>query len=77
MTESFQYVICNADSTPLYTFGDFTAGNGQVHECKDWAQLRDYATRNTACYRDSDDRIPLGEHFGYCDDGNDGVLELP
>ncbi|PWY87088.1 hypothetical protein BO94DRAFT_466059 [Aspergillus sclerotioniger CBS 115572] len=72
-----QYIICNADSTPLYSFGDFTAGDGQVHECKDWGQLRDYATRHTACYRDSDEPIPLWEHFGFCDDGNDGVNELP
>ncbi|KAL5343832.1 hypothetical protein BJX70DRAFT_351870 [Aspergillus crustosus] len=72
-----QYVICNADTTPLYTFGDFTAGDGQTHQCRDWSQLRDYATRHTACYRDSVEHIPLGEHFGFCDDGDDGVLELP
>ncbi|KAL4860739.1 hypothetical protein BDV12DRAFT_208887 [Aspergillus spectabilis] len=71
-----QYVICSADTTPLYTFGDFTAGDGQVHRCKNWSQLRDYATKHTACYRDSVGRIPLGEHFGFCDDGNDGVVEL-
>ncbi|OJJ07032.1 hypothetical protein ASPVEDRAFT_154956 [Aspergillus versicolor CBS 583.65] len=71
-----QYVTCNADTTPLYTFGDFTAGDGQTHQCKDWSQVRDYATRNTACYRDSVEHIPLGEHFGFCDDGGDGVIEL-
>ncbi|KAL4732861.1 hypothetical protein BDV11DRAFT_108919 [Aspergillus similis] len=69
-----QYVICNADSTPLYTFGDFTAGDGQVHQCKDWSQLREYATEHTACYKDSIEGIPLGDHFGFCDDGDDGVL---
>ncbi|KAL4935903.1 hypothetical protein BDV06DRAFT_217085 [Aspergillus oleicola] len=58
-----QYVICNADATPLYTFGDFTAGDGQSHLCKNWSQLRDYATNYTP-------------HFGYCDDGDDGVIEL-
>ncbi|KAJ9301008.1 hypothetical protein DTO217A2_7784 [Paecilomyces variotii] len=72
-----QYVQCNADNTPLYTFGDFTAGDGQVHKCKDWDQLRSFATQNTACYRDSVEAIPLGEHFGFCDDGNDGVIDLP
>ncbi|BCS28722.1 uncharacterized protein APUU_70292S [Aspergillus puulaauensis] len=71
-----QYVICNADTTPLYTFGDFTAGDGQMHQCKDWSQVREYATKNTACYRDSVEHIPLGEHFGFCDDGGDGVIEL-
>lgn len=71
-----QYVICNADTTPLYTFGDFTAGDGQMHQCKDWSQIREYATRNTACYRDSVEHIPLGEHFGFCDDGGDGVIGL-
>ncbi|GAD93057.1 hypothetical protein TRV_04086 [Paecilomyces variotii No. 5] len=72
-----QYVQCNADNTPLYTFGDFTAGDGQIHKCKDWNQLRDFATENTACYRDSAKAIPLGDHFGFCDDGNDGVIDLP
>lgn len=71
-----QYVVCNADTTPLYTFGDFTAGNGQVRQCKNWTQLRQYATENTACYRDSVKRIPLGEHFGHCDNGDDGIIEL-
>ncbi|KAB8259680.1 hypothetical protein BDV32DRAFT_56085 [Aspergillus pseudonomiae] len=71
-----QYVVCNADSTPLYTFGDFTAGDSQVHQCKPWAQLREYATKHTACYRDSVEKIPLGDHFGFCDDGDDGVIEL-
>ncbi|CAF9913893.1 hypothetical protein IMSHALPRED_001472 [Imshaugia aleurites] len=68
-----QSVMCNADNTPLYTFGDKTAGNGQLHRCRDWNELRDFATANTACYRDSVGDIPLGEHFGYCDDGVDGL----
>lgn len=70
-----KYVVCNADSTPLYTFGQFTAGDGQLHQCRSWSQLRDYATENTACFRDSVEGIPLGDHFGYCDDGDDGVID--
>lgn len=68
-----QSVMCNADNTPLYTFGDKTAGDGQLHRCRDWNELRDFATENTACYRDSVGDIPLGEHFGYCDEGVDGL----
>lgn len=71
-----QSVMCNADNTPLYTFGDKTAGDGQLHRCRDWNELRDFATENTACYRDSVGDIPLGEHFGYCDDGADGLTTL-
>ncbi|KAL8950912.1 MAG: hypothetical protein Q9222_003078 [Ikaeria aurantiellina] len=71
-----QSVQCNADNTPLYSFGDNTAGDGQLHKCRDWDQLREYATANTACYRDSIKGIPLGEHFGYCDNGSDGLLAL-
>ncbi|KAM0796195.1 hypothetical protein BDR22DRAFT_812455, partial [Usnea florida] len=70
-----QWVVCNADNTPLYTFGDNTAGDGQLHRCRDWASLREFATQNTACHRDSVHPIPLGEHFGYCDDGSDGIIE--
>lgn len=66
-------VQCNADSTPLYTFGDFTVGDGQLHKCRDWNQLRDFATENSACYKDSVDPVPLKEHFGFCDDGSDGL----
>ena len=65
--------MCKADNTPLYTFGDNTAGDGQMHQCRDWDALRDWATANTACYRDSVEGIPFGEHFGYCDDGKDGL----
>ena len=67
---------CSADNTPLYSFGDNTAGDGQMHRCRDWDQLRNFATRHTACYRDSIADIPLGNHFGFCDDGRDGLLNL-
>lgn len=62
-----QYIQCNADSTPLYTFGGFIAGNGQLHRCKDWNQLRDFATRHTACVRGS---------VEFCDKAEDGVENL-
>ncbi|KAL4939928.1 hypothetical protein BDV06DRAFT_230777 [Aspergillus oleicola] len=72
-----QVVQCNADNTPLYTFGAFRAGDGQVHECRDWNELHDYAKENSACYRDSVVGIPLKEHFGFCEgaavDGLEGA----
>ncbi|RAH45371.1 uncharacterized protein BO95DRAFT_319450, partial [Aspergillus brunneoviolaceus CBS 621.78] len=61
------HCLCYADNTPLYTFGKFTAGGGQVHQCRNWNELRDFATSHTACYRDSVEPIPLGAHFGFCD----------
>ncbi|EFE41137.1 hypothetical protein TRV_04086 [Trichophyton verrucosum HKI 0517] len=75
-----QYVICKADSTPLYLYGDDTAGDEQYRKCKDWDALRQFATDHSACYmdtpRDADpDTFPFGAHFGHCDDGTDGVVE--
>ncbi|RAK70973.1 uncharacterized protein BO72DRAFT_340046, partial [Aspergillus fijiensis CBS 313.89] len=64
---SKEAIQCYADNTPLYTFGKFTAGDGQVHQCRSWNELRDFATSHTACYRDSVEPIPLGAHFGFCD----------
>ncbi|KAI1185986.1 hypothetical protein F5B17DRAFT_441418 [Nemania serpens] len=66
-----QNVQCNADNTPLYSFGDHTAGDGQLHKCKDWVQLRRWAAENTACYRDSVEDIPFKNHFGFCREGDD------
>ncbi|KAI1153014.1 hypothetical protein F4825DRAFT_281324 [Nemania diffusa] len=72
-----QNIQCNADNTPLYSFGDHTAGNGQLHRCNDWEQLRTWAAANTACYRDSIEEIPLADHFGFCrDNGDDGVKDI-
>ncbi len=75
-TETQKAVQCGADSTPLYTFGDFTVGDGQLHKCRNWDQLRDFATKHTACYKDSVDPVLLKEHFGFCDDGRDGLHQL-
>jgi hypothetical protein len=68
-----QHIMCNADNTPLYGHGDGTAGDGQVHQCKSWTALRDYATRNTACFRDGEPGMTFNERFGVCDDGTDGL----
>lgn len=68
--------MCAADNTPLYTFGDKTAGDGQIHKCRSWEQLRNWATDHTACYQDTIEDIPLREHFGHCDDGGDGIDDL-
>ena len=51
------------------------AGDWQLRKCRNWDELRDFATKHTACYRDSVEPIPLGEHFGYCDGGIDNVLD--
>lgn len=75
-TETQKAVQCGADSTPLYTFGDFTVGDGQLHKCRNWDQLHDFATKHTACYKDSVDPVLLKEHFGFCDDGRDGLHQL-
>ena len=69
MLTTLQSIQCNADNTPLYTFGDSTAGDGQLRKCKSWDALRDFATENSACYMDSVKEIPLRDHFGYCEDG--------
>lgn len=69
----YQFVMCHADNTPLYTIGDHTAGDGQTHVCKDWDALRNYATENSACFRDRVAFETLEEQFGHCDDGTDGL----
>ncbi|RYN44532.1 hypothetical protein AA0114_g9922 [Alternaria tenuissima] len=71
-----QHIMCHADNTPLYGHGDGMAGNGQMHQCRDWTSLRDYATKNTACFRDGVPGMSLEDHFGVCDDGTDGLEEL-
>ncbi|KAL1624864.1 hypothetical protein SLS54_003588 [Diplodia seriata] len=68
-----QHIMCNADSTPLHGAGDHMAGDGQVHRCKSWAALRDYATANTACFHDGQPGWTLEDHFSKCDDGTDGL----
>ncbi|TRX96562.1 hypothetical protein FHL15_002464 [Xylaria flabelliformis] len=71
------HCLCNADNTPLYTFGDHTAGDGQLHRCKDWQQLRSWAAENSACYRDSVEDILYKDHFGFCrGNGDDGVKPI-
>ena len=65
--------MCTAGDTLLYTWGRNTTGDGQLRKCKDWTALRNWATENTACYRDSTRPIPLNDHFGHCDEGTDGL----
>ncbi|KAF2091929.1 hypothetical protein K490DRAFT_32411, partial [Saccharata proteae CBS 121410] len=73
--KGLQFIQCHADNTPLYSLGDHTSGDGQLHKCKDWGALRDYASENSACFRDAEpgQKLTLGEHFGYCDSGEDGL----
>lgn len=44
-----------------------------MHKCRNWDKLREYATANSACFRDSVHDIFLREHFEHCDNGDDGV----
>lgn len=71
-THHVQYIQCNAGTTPLYTFGDHTAGEGQLHRCKDWSQLRDFVKRHSACARE-DGNVQISEQTGFCDEGTEVV----
>ncbi|EAT78363.1 hypothetical protein SNOG_14126 [Parastagonospora nodorum SN15] len=62
--------------TPLYGKGDRMAGDGQLHQCRDWNELRDYATKNTACFRDHEPGMSYEDLFSVCDDGTDGLEQL-
>lgn len=66
--------MCHADNTPLYTLGQHTSGDGQWHMCNDWNALREYATDNSACFRDRVGNETLAEQFGKCGDGSDGLV---
>jgi hypothetical protein len=70
-----QHIMCHADNTPLYGHGDGMAGDGQLHQCRDWNELRDFATQNTACFRDGRPGMSFEDHFSVCDDGTDGLEE--
>ncbi|KAF2176462.1 hypothetical protein K469DRAFT_698429 [Zopfia rhizophila CBS 207.26] len=75
-----QYIMCKADNTPLYLFGDDTAGDEQYRKCNSWKALRDFATDHSACYRDTPpdadkSTFSLGAHFGFCDGGYDGLVQ--
>lgn len=70
-----QHIMCHADNTPLYGLGHGIAGDGQLHQCRDWNALRDYATKNTACFRDGKPGMSFEDRFGVCDDGTDGLEE--
>jgi hypothetical protein len=64
-----QYIICKADNTPLYSFGTLSTGDEQYRQCNSWNSLRDFATDNSACYRETppgveEEDFSLAEHFG-------------
>ena len=65
--------MCTAGDTLLYSWGRNSTGDGQYRKCKDWSALRDWATKHSACYRDSSTPIALNEHYGHCDNGSDGL----
>lgn len=67
-----QHVMCVADDTPLYTWGQNIAGDGQLRKCRNWDKLRDWAGENSACYADFKDRD--GGRFDACDEGTDGIV---
>lgn len=55
--------MCTAGDSLLYSWGRNITGDGQFRKCRKWSALRDWATENSACYRDSVDSIRLNEHF--------------
>ena len=67
-----EHVMCQADDTLLWTSGHGTAGVNQTRQCRDWDALRDWATKNTACYHDFTPE--KGQtRWGKCDHGVDGL----
>ena len=71
-----QYVMCNADDTPLYTWGRNITGDGQARQCKDWGVLREWAKEHTACYKQTAEPLTFRQRFGRCNDGGDGLEDL-
>ena len=41
-----QSLMCNMDSTLMYTEDGVTYGDGQVHQCKDWDALMNWSAEN-------------------------------
>ncbi|OKL58002.1 hypothetical protein UA08_06707 [Talaromyces atroroseus] len=70
----FQVILCHADATPLDVTGGTVVGNAELRKCRDWGQLRAYATENSACYKEMPGAA-FEDYFGHCDDG-DGIRDL-
>ena len=69
-----QYIVCgNSGDTLLYTRGRNETGDGQIRKCIDWNSRKQWAKENTACYADSDHPIALNDHFGHCENDDDGI----
>lgn len=69
-----QSVMCQAsDELLIITGHGHQNGFNQTRLCRSWDALRDFATRNTACYWD--DELPEGtdSRWNMCDDGSDGL----
>lgn len=74
-------VVCQADDTPRYT-GRINAqsdnpqpisGVGQNRRCRDWGKLREWAMKNSACYKrmyEMDENLPLKDRYKFCPDGS-------
>ena len=73
-----QYVMCNADDTPLATaLNERPTGDGQSRMCRSWSKLREWAGEHSACFRDihsHEGRVPFEDHFGTCKSGGDGLI---
>ena len=71
-----QSVVCDAsDHLFASQIGGHT-GNGQKRQCRDWATLRDWATKNSAC--DPNDRNHQNDFLAInlCHGSNDGVVDF-
>jgi len=67
-----QYVMCNPDTTLLYSTGHRDTGHGQIKMCKDWDLLRDWAQERSACYVDSEPHSGI-QRWGDCTKDGDGL----
>ena len=67
-----QHVMCAADDTLLQVFGEGKIGIDQKKQCKDWDQLRKFATKYPSHYSDVDPSLGL-PRWGIDDKGDDGL----
>ena len=68
--------MCNVDDTLLYRKYNVSDGDGQMRKCRNWGALREWASKNSACYVDSK-AATLYEQPEGCDlrkSSGDGVI---
>lgn len=72
-------VTCNVDDLPRYTGRlhneagkvEVSSGTGEIRMCRDWNKLREFALKNSACYRRPlDHHVQLIDRYKFCPDGS-------